>query len=106
MGKWYGKIGYSMEVETSPGVFSPNIVEKSYFGETIRNLSRNLQNSGEINDSVNLANVISIIADPFANQNFSNIAYIEFMGSKWKVSTVEVLDHRLNLTIGGKYNGQ
>lgn len=105
MGRWYGKIGYSVEEETSPGVFSKSIIEKTYFGETIRNLSRNLQNSGEINDSVNLANVISIIADPFANQNFSNIAYIEFMGSKWKVSTVEVCDHRLNLTIGGKYNG-
>lgn len=105
MGRWYGKIGYSVEEETSPGVFSKSIIEKTYFGEAIRNLSRNLQNSGEINDSVNLANVISIIADPFANQNFSNIAYIEFMGSKWKVSTVEVFDHRLNLTIGGKYNG-
>lgn len=103
MGKWYGKIGYVETVETSPGVWEEQIIERAYGGDLIRN-TRKLESSGGVNDNVNVANDISIVADPFARDNFHNIRYVEFMGSKWKVSSVEVLSPRLTLTIGGKYN--
>ena len=52
--------------------------------------SRTLQTAEQLNDNVNIANKVSIIADPFANLHFHNIRYIGYMGAKWKVSTVEV----------------
>lgn len=105
MGKWCGKIGYSISQETEPGIWEPTVVEREYFGD-ISSDRRRRQNSGEVNDSVNLSNVISIVADPFAYQNCSNMVYAEIMGAKWKITEIEPQYPRLILTIGGAYNGK
>ena len=104
MAKYYGVIGYAETVETAPGVYEEQITERNYYGELVRN-TRRLQTSDQINDNINIANEISIIADPFATQNFHAMRYIEFMGAKWKITNVEVRYPRLILTIGGVYNG-
>ena len=103
MAKWYGVIGYAETVETEPGIWTEEITERPYFGDSIRN-TRLLQNSGGINDNINIANQISIVADPYANQNFHAMRYVGFMGNIWKVTNVEVQYPRLILTIGGLYN--
>lgn len=105
MGKWYGVIGYSKQEETDPGVWEEVIIERQYYGDLIRNI-RKLQNSGNVNDDINIANEISVVADPYANQNINSIRYVEFMGSKWRVSNVEVQYPRLILSIGGLWNGE
>lgn len=105
MAKFYGVIGYSETIETEPGVWEDRITERSYQGDLIRN-TRRLQSSGGINDDVNISNEISILADPFAYQNFHAMRYVEFMGAKWKVANVEVQYPRLILSLGGVYNGQ
>lgn len=104
MAKWYGLIGFAETVEISPGVYEEEITEHQYYGDVVRD-TRRLQNSNQLNDNVNISNNISIIADPFANNNFHSIRYIEYMGAKWKVESVEVQYPRLVLTIGGVYNG-
>ena len=105
MAKWYGKIGYAITVETEPGLWEEQIIESSYYGDVTTD-RRKRQNSGGVNDDINLSNVISIIADPFANQNCSNMVYIEFMGAKWTITDIEVQFPRLILTIGGVDNGK
>ena len=102
MAKWFGKIGYVVTEETEPGVWEETVTEQEYFGDMTSD-RRKRQNSGEVNDDINLSNVISIVADPFAYQNCSNMAYVEIMGSKWKISDVEVQRPRLILTVGGVY---
>lgn len=105
MAKFYGSIGYGETVETKPGVWEEQIIERPYYGDLIRN-TRGLQTSGALNDNINVANEISIVADPFANQNFHAMRYVEFMCAKWKITNVEVKYPRLILTIGGVYNGK
>ena len=102
MAKFYGAIGFAVTKESSPGVYKETIEERNYYGDLIRN-TRRLQTSDKLNDDINVANEISIISDPYANQNFHSIRYVEFMGSKWKVSSVEVSYPRLILTLGGLY---
>lgn len=104
MAKWYGKIGYAITEETEPGLWEPKIIERTYYGDMISDL-RKRQNSGEVNDNINLSNVISIVADPFVIQNCSLMAYVEIMGAKWKITDVDIQYPRLTLTIGGVYNG-
>lgn len=104
MAKWCGIIGYAEQVETTPGVWSEQITERKYYGDVIRN-NRRLQSAGKLNDDINVGNEISIIADPFANNNFHSMRYVEFMGTKWKVTTVDVQYPRLILSLGGIYNG-
>lgn len=103
MAKFYGKIGYAETVETEPGIWEEQVTDRLYFGDLLSNF-RNLQNSGEINDNVNIANKISIVSDPYANEHFHSMRYAEFMGTKWKITNVEVLYPRLVLTLGGVYN--
>ena len=104
MAKFYGVIGFNPEtVETAPGVYTEDIVEKYYAGDLLRN-SRRLQNSNGVNDDVQISNEISIVADEYAYMHFQSIRYVEFMGAKWKVSNVEVQHPRLLLTLGGVYN--
>lgn len=103
MAKFFGKIGYAETKQTSPGVWTEDITEREYFGDLTRN-TRRLQSSGNLNDNITVANEISIVADPFANQNFHAMRYIEFMGTKWKITNVEVQYPRLILTLGDVYN--
>ena len=105
MAKFYGPIGYAETVEVKPGVWKDQITERMYFGDLLRN-NRKLQSSETLNDDINISNKISIVADPFAEQNFHLMKYVEFMGVKWKITNVEVEHHRLVLSVGGVYNGQ
>lgn len=104
MAKYYGEIGFAESVESAPGVHVEKIVERNYYGELVRN-SRRLQSANQLNDNINISNEISIVADPYADKNFHMMRYIEFMGTKWKISNVEVQPPRLILTVGGVWNG-
>lgn len=105
MAKFYGSIGYAVTEETTPGVWEECITERVYYGDLTRN-TRKLQSTEQLNENVNISNEISIIADPFAYENFHLMKYVEFMGAKWKIISVEVQYPRLILTIGGVYNGE
>ena len=105
MAKWYGIIGYAVTAETEPGLWEEQITERPYYGDVQRNVRR-LQSSDTINNNITVANEFSIVADPFANENFHAMRYIEFMGTKWRVESVEVQYPRLILTTGGEYNGE
>lgn len=105
MAKFYGTIGYAVTEETSPGVWEEKTTERMYYGELVRN-TRKLQTADQLNDNINVANEISILADPFANENFHSMRYVEFMGAKWKITNVEVQYPRLILSVGGVYNEQ
>ena len=105
MAKFFGAIGYAVTSETKPGVYEEQIIEREYFGDVNRNI-RKLENSEHLNDDINVSNELSIVSDPFANENFYSMRYAEFMGTKWKITSVEVKYPRLILTLGGVYNGQ
>ena len=104
MAKFYGTIGYAETVETKPGVHKEQIIEKQYFGDLLR-ISRQLQSTDKVNDDVKVAHEISIVADPYANQHFHAMRYVEFSGAKWKITNVQVQYPRLILSVGGLYNG-
>lgn len=104
MAKFYGEIGFAVQTKSS-GVVKEEIVKRNYFGDLIRN-ARQLQSADQVNDNLNISNQISIIADPYANENFQSIRYAKFMGAKWKVTSVEVQYPRLILQLGGVYNGK
>ena len=105
MAKFYGEIGFGTSIETSPGVYEDQVTARNYYGDLIKN-TRRLESSGSVNDDINISNQISIVADPYANENFYAMRYVKFMGAKWKISDVEVQYPRLILTIGGVYNEQ
>ena len=103
MAKWYGMIGYGKTVETSPSVFTEKIVERPYYGDIGRD-TRRLQTSDKVNDDIVISNQLSIVSDPYACVNFHSMRYATYMGTKWKITDVEVQFPRLILSLGSEYN--
>lgn len=103
--KFYGPVGYGVTEETSPGVWTDQIVERNYFGDVLKNFKKNSA-AENINDNIDVSNSISIISDPYAMNHFHTIKYVKWMGAAWKVSSVDVQYPRLILSIGGVYNGE
>lgn len=101
MAKWFGKIGFEGgTAETEPSVFTEQMVERDYYGDVLE-WGRQMQAGDGVNDDIVFQNRLSILADPFANENFGSMRYAEFGGVKWKVSDVKVQYPRLILSFGG-----
>lgn len=105
MAKFSGMIGFAESVEIEPGIYEEQITERFYTGDELK-IARRLQNSSSVNDNIVISNQISIVADPYATQNFHTIRYAVRMGVKWKVESIDVQRPRLIMSLGGVYNGQ
>lgn len=105
MAKWFGQIGFAVTEETAPDVWVEHIVERSYYGDVLRNV-RSASTVNQVNEGFNISNQISFVADPYAKENFYRMKYVIFMGAKWKINEVEVQYPRLIMQLGGLWNGE
>ncbi len=105
--KFFGKVGYCWTEEGTgerEGIMEEHSAEYEYYGDVLSN-NRRLDPGTSIIDDVNISNRISIVADTYAWQHIFAMKYIEWMGTKWKITNVEVARPRLILQIGGVWNG-
>ena len=100
-------VGYGETVENPPdsGNYEEVIVEREYFGN-VDEFSRRLSETDKVISDLSVGNVISVVADAFANDNFFNIVYVVWQGRRWTVKSIEVKHPRLIIYLGGLYNGQ
>lgn len=106
MGKFHGLVGFVNYAETSPDVFKEIAVERQYSGDILRKSNRYVAGQS-INDNLVINNQISIIADPYINQHFPSIKYVNWKGANWKVTSVDDSNPpKIILTLGDVYNGQ
>lgn len=109
MARFFGVVGYGDPVEEPPdsGVVVPNITEREYYGNVLRNSRELVQgNQGnKLNKDIVVSNSISVMADDHAIQFFHKILYVRWEGVNWSVDSAEVQRPRLILTLGGVYNG-
>lgn len=107
MARWFGKVGYSETVETDPGIWESQDTVREYYGDVLKNTTRWSRNPDSANDNLTVTTQISIVADDdFAIEKFHSIKWIEFMGEKWGVDSIDPTQPpRLILTLGGVYNG-
>ena len=105
MPRFFGKIGLFIPEETAPGIWNERIVERECYGDIVRD-NRRFQNHSQQNDDISISNSFSIVADKEAYTYFHNIRYVEYMGTRWKVESVDASNPpRLVLDVGGVYNG-
>lgn len=104
MARFHGVVGYGNSVETAAGVWEDEITERPYFGDVVRN-TRQLQSGEKVNDDLSVGNSISIVADAYAREHFFAMRYVEWAGTAWIITDVEVQAPRLLLRLGGVYNG-
>lgn len=98
-------VGFGQQGELVDGVWADSTVtERDYKGE-IESATRYVEEADQVNANIRLSNRIAIVADAFAQENFSNIRYVRWAGTPWSVTSVEIERPRLILTLGGVYNG-
>lgn len=100
--KWYGEIGFKETVEVERGVFLPQIVERHFYGDVLKDFWKETQ-ADKINDDLYISNRLSVVSDQYLQNNVHKIAYVTFGGAKWKVSGVTVDFPRLTLDLGPLY---
>lgn len=104
MAKFHGKVGFVDYVETAPDVWQEVASEKEYSGDIKRKNNR-FVSATTLNDNLAINNQIEILADPYINQHFPSIRYVNWNGCNWKVTSVEDQFPRLILNLGEVYNG-
>ncbi|MBP5595201.1 MAG: hypothetical protein J6Y02_07450 [Pseudobutyrivibrio sp.] len=102
--KWIGNVGFAQTVEHD-GIWDDEVIVKKYTGDLLKK-RYDFQGSGEINDNITINHQLSILADKFMYDNFQCIKYVEVMGTRWKLKSVEVQYPRLILSLGGVWNGE
>ena len=106
MARYHGKVGFLIPKDNQEtGIAEPEVVEKPFFGTVLEHVRR-WETTEHINDNLTVANQIAITADDFAFKYASSIAYVEYMGGLWKVTSIRVKRPRIILTLGGVWNGQ
>lgn len=104
MAKFSGKIGFAIDDEKRPGVFEPDIVERTYYGDVIRD-SRRWNDGESVNDTLTIRNEFSVVSDAFIKENLPAMRYIKYLGTAWQIASFELTPPRIKLSIGGVWNG-
>lgn len=103
--KFYGKVGFAVTEDEGDGVWKEKITDKKYTGDVLH-LQKNRDSGEHINDGLRLNSQFSILMDPWFYDHLASIRYIEYMGAKWIVETVDPTNYpRVLLTPGGIYHG-
>lgn len=103
--KFYGTIGFSYEEETAPGVWKTKTEERDFYGDVLSN-NRRWDSGQEINNDLIVTNRLSILASRFVYEHMGAMRYVRWNGTKWKISSAEIVRPRIILTLGGVYNGE
>lgn len=102
MARYHGNIGFAIQVETKPGVWEDSIEDRPYKGDVITN-SRRWDASENINDDFTITNRFSVISDAFLYSHVPAMRYIEYMGVKFKITSVNIDRPRVEISVGGVY---
>lgn len=105
MAKYSGLLGYVTQVEKVPGVWVPEATERKMRGDVL-SMGQSYQQGEKVNDDIALNHRLSIVADPFLYENYTNIRYATYLGTKWRVASIEINRPRITLTLGGIWNGE
>ena len=104
MARFSGPIGINRgTVETAPGIIKRNIVEVEVTGE-VRQLKFRWPEAG-MRDGLKAQHVLSVVTPEDSEIDLTEAVYIGWQGRKWSVTSIQYKRPRVELTLGGLYNG-
>lgn len=104
MARFYGEVGFGETVDKGASVWEEVVVEKKFYGDLLT-FRRQRQEGDTVIDDVSITTTVSIMADDYVNAHEGDVLYVKLRGTRWKVTEVDPQRPRLNLRLGGKYNG-
>ena len=105
MAKFYGPIGFARQIESPPGVYIDEVIEKKYKGDVVLDQRRFIAGD-KVNDNTTLDNSISIVANAYAYENIGSMKYVVWNKIAWKIKSFNINSPRIVIQIGEVYNGE
>ena len=102
MARYYGNIGFAVQNETAPGIWEDVIEARPYKGDVLRS-GRRYDNAENINDNFTITNQFSIVSDAFLYSHVPALRYLEYLGTKFKITSVDIDRPRVVISVGGVY---
>lgn len=104
MSRFRGPIGITRgHHETEDGIIRQYIDEVEVYGE-IRNDGASWSQHG-MNESVRAKHLLSVVTPEQSVIDFNAVVYVVWQGRKWSVTAIQYKRPRVELTLGGLYNG-
>ena len=105
MARYHDKVGFIVvEDNQLTGKVTTRAVERPYYGRILEH-TRRWESTEHLNDDLTVANQIAIIANDYAFEHLSAIAYARWMHGYWKVTSIRIKGPEIILTLGGVWNG-
>lgn len=107
MNKYHTYIGFSVDEQEDPerpGVWGPSIIERKYEVDVLRDTRKWAQGSA-VNGELTINSEFSFVSDAYARNNLGHFLYIEYLGTKWTITSAELEYPRVKINVGGIYNG-
>jgi hypothetical protein len=101
--KFRGLVGFYRWNEPEPGVHEPVIEQRTYRGDILEE-RQSYARGDSINGKFTVSDKISIVADRYAFDHITEIVYVEHLGQKWEISSIDTAYPRLILHLGGLYH--
>lgn len=105
MGKYAGRVGFVTESETVPGVWSATEEILEMQGDVLKS-SSSYQGADKINKDIILQHRISLMGNSYLYQRYSELRWVEYLGVKWEVTSIEFSSPRVTVTLGGVWNAK
>ncbi len=104
MSRFWGPIGVTRgPVETAPGIFKRVIEEVDVTGQ-MRQASLRWPQAG-MREGLSAKHVLSVVTPEDSDIDFTEVVYIVWKSRKWSVTSIQYKRPRVELTLGGLYNG-
>lgn len=105
MARYHDKVGFIVHDDNQlTGKVTVRAVERPYYGRILEH-TRRWESTEHLNDDLTVANQIAIIANDYAFEHLSAIAYAHWMHGYWKVTSIRIKGPEIILTLGGVWNG-
>ena len=105
MARFHGKVGFYIETDNqATGITEKTTVEKTFYCRVIEHVRRLPVTENGARDLI-LSNQIAITATDYARAHMRSIIYVEYMNSRWEVTSARIKHPEIILTLGGVYNG-
>lgn len=102
--RYSGKFGYSVQTETSPGVWEDVITERDMLG-TVLQRTEVLDGEGTILPRYRTTTSISVLSNGVNQMTYANLAYVVYKGIRWQPGSIVEEFPRLTVYIGDEYHG-
>lgn len=104
MSRFRGPIGINRGTqETAPGIHQVVIEEVTVYGE-IRNVAARWSQQNA-NETLRAQHLLSVVTPEDSEIDFNAVVYVVWKGRKWSVVSIQYKRPRVDLTLGGLYNG-